>query len=525
MVLPEKVFNILSVCPTEQDNLQIAQHLSYLGIPIHFEVVNSPMDFKSKLYEGHWGLVLFMPNVALIAMDALKEVKTLNPDLPFVLISNGIGEEEVANIIKAGAEDVVLVYNTHRLIQVVRRVLKEREMKEKEKLASNMAHQAYAARDQMLAIVSHDIKNPLGAIHLEAQMLLKVAERHQQSLLSEEVKIQARRILKTTERLKSLIIDLLDKSKSEYGLSTLNKTEADLGRLLQDVVDASLPIYRKKNIRIKIVNNFNGPFLSFDKNKMFQILNNLLSNAIKFTPEGGCIEIEIAEDELDLVVSFSDNGPGLNAADLTRVFEKYWTNNKSGYSGTGLGLFICRTIVEAHGGLINVKNLPGGGARFWFTIPKLHKDISKENWIKDGHKKILVIDDDDDLREVISWVLGRAGFSVHSYADPRLALEALGQGRHSPHLMVVDFHMDSMTGREFLEKKVKIPDEQVSSCPVIMISASPVEVESSVSDRLYNEIITKPLDLENLIKIINKYVKPDEHIFATSSGMVSNHAP
>ena len=112
--------------------------------------------------------------------------------------------------------------------------------------------QTWANREQMLAIVCHDMKNPLCIIQLEAQMLLKVAEQHCMNLFSEEVKNQANRILKTTDRLKTLIVDLIDKNKSEEGLFTLHKMDCDLSQLFQEVIEANRPLVKEKNLSIKL---------------------------------------------------------------------------------------------------------------------------------------------------------------------------------------------------------------------------------------------------------------------------------
>jgi signal transduction histidine kinase/CheY-like chemotaxis protein len=439
------------------------------------------------------------------ARDALSLSKKKHHELPFILISNGIGEEEVADMMKAGAEDVVMMARSHRLLQVVKRVLREKEIKDKEAETNKIAHLAYAAREQMLAIVSHDIKNPLSAIQLEAQMLLKAAERPDKILLADDVKTQAKRILKTTERLKGIIVDLLDKNKSEDGLSSLTKSECDIANIYQEVFESNRLLIKQKELIVST--KFPSEvFLQLDKNKMFQVLSNLLVNAIKFTPIGGNIDLAIEESEQDFIFSVSDSGPGLRPAELNLVFEKYWTGGVPGRSGSGLGLFICKTIIEAHGGHISVDNLLNSGSRFWFTIPKPCRVLPNSYWIKDNKRKILVIDDDDDLREVISWALSREGYAVHSYSNPGDALDSLRNGRHSPQLIVVDYHMDSMNGCEFLVHKDKILQTEVKECPVVMISASPDEAMKFAPEGLYKEILSKPLDLEALIKNIKKYV-------------------
>ena len=229
--------------------------------------------------------------------------------------------------------------------------------------------QTWADKEQMLAIVCHDMKNPLCIIQLEAQMLLKVAEQHCMNLFSEEVKNQANRILKTTDRLKTLIVDLIDKNKSEEGLFALHKMDCDLSQLFQEVIEANRPLIREKNLSIQtfLPEKY---FVFLDKNRIFQVLSNILSNAIKFTPINGSIEVAIKKSGNVSIVSISDTGRGIKNSEIDFVFEKYWTGSCEGQSETGLGLFICKKIIEAHGGSIQAENVVGKGARFCFSLPQ-----------------------------------------------------------------------------------------------------------------------------------------------------------
>jgi CheY-like chemotaxis protein/anti-sigma regulatory factor (Ser/Thr protein kinase) len=349
--------------------------------------------------------------------------------------------------------------------------------------------------EQMLAIVSHDIKNPLCAIHLEAQMLLRVAARNSKSLFAEEVKIQANRILKTAEHMQTLITNLLEKNKEENGLTIIHKEEVDTAKLFQEVLNDYRPLIRQKSIFV----NSSFPIESkgnLDKSKIFQVLSNLLSNAIKFTPDGGIISLSIKEEDSEILFSISDNGPGLVEDDLKSVFNKYWTSNKEAdNSGNGLGLFICKTVVGAHGGRMMVENLPNGGACFSFTLPKEAKNYN-----------IMVIDDDEDLSELISWALGSNGYHIKSFKDPRKAVDFLYRGKDVPNLIIADYYMHEMKGDEFLTIKSQIPLPQVQNCPVLMISASPLEVHRGVPREFYKEIITKPIDLNGLVSNMKKYI-------------------
>lgn len=364
-------------------------------------------------------------------------------------------------------------------------------------------NKAFAAKEQMLAIVSHDIKNPLSAIQLEAQMLLRAAGRSEKTLLSEEVKIQANRILKTTERLKTLISDLLDKNKSENNLSNLSKCHVDCTRLIRDVMDATRPLINEKEIILKL-SLPEKVIISLDRSKIYQVFSNLLSNAVKFTPIGGKVHISMEENDHEFIFSIDDSGPGLNEKEMLKVFEKYWSGNSP--DGTGLGLFICKTIIEAHHGHIFAdKESLYKGARFRFTLPKMSHPMENETvpyFVShvDVRKKIYVIDDDEDLREVISWVLSKEGYSVYSFESPGEALSSLKRSHHLPQLIVVDYHMDEMQGSEFLIRKNVIKD--AAQCPVLMISASPKEVEGQVCREHYKEVLTKPIDLEGLVSKI-----------------------
>jgi signal transduction histidine kinase len=505
MVQTDKTLRLICLQPSEIDCAEISRELEKHFSQVSVKRMTSARGLKEELKSGRIDLVISDYNLPeLSTLKALEIVRNFSRSMPFILVSESIGEEEVADLMKAGVEDVVVKSRLERLTPVVNRVLREHEARVKEAKAQKVANEAFAAKEQMLAIVSHDIKNPLSAIQLEAQMLLRAADRAGKSVLGEEVKIQANRILKTTDRLKTLISDLLDKNKSENGLTHLCKNSVNASLLFQEALDNMRPLIQEKEIMVSSVFQKEAS-LQLDKNKMYQVISNLLSNAIKFTPPGGTIELGLEENSHEYVFSVADSGPGLEQRDLSKVFEKYWTGGST--PGTGLGLFICKTIVEAHSGQIAVENIPQGGAKFWFTIPKPSAEIVSPvafDRRKDSKKRIYIIDDDEDLREVISWALGKEGFAVHSFGSPLEALSMLKREHQMPHLIVVDYHMDEMKGSEFLLKKHEI--HPARACPVVMISASPLEVEQSVPQELYKEVITKPIDLESLVTNVRRFL-------------------
>lgn len=509
MTLAQTGLHVLSMMDSESDTKSVKDELLHLGYKAILKQVSSRKELEQELKLRDWCVVFTEHHVGKCsAFDVLKTVHHFHSDLPVVLISAGIGGEAVADLMRAGIEDVVMKNHLERLNPVIKRILREHEIKKRAHEVQKLASEALEAKAQMLAVVSHDIKNPLSAIQLEAQMLLRAADKSGKSPLADEVVIQSNRILKTTLRLKSLIGDLLDRNKGEHGLSSLRKKSIDPQILFSDVVDACGPVLDEKDITVKVSLPSELPSLYLDRNKMFQVLSNLLNNAIKFTSSGGRIEMRLEETDASFIFSVSDSGPGLRENDIPKVFEKYWTGKISGNSGTGLGLYICKTIIEAHGGHIKVENLSNEkGAKFWFSLPKpftreLRLLKTEESLLG---KKILVIDDDDDLREVISWVLTKEGYSVETLRDPSDALKSLND-KNVPHLIIVDYHMDSMKGGEFLTQKGHNISKDVQDCPVLMVSASPEEVQEDVDPSLYQEIISKPLDLQALIENVKRYV-------------------
>jgi signal transduction histidine kinase len=489
---------ILSVNQTMAGHQALKKSLGDLDASIYFERAKSENEFQQLLKFNYWSLVICTSECReLSPYDALLLTKKYDPKLPFLLISNGIGEEEVAYFMKSGAEDVLFHPKESQLNKSVERILRSSEIKRKQDISNRTAEEALAAREQMLAIVSHDIRNPLSIIQLEAQMLLKLAKQKDETSLASEVDVLAKKILKTTDKMKALIADLLDRKKTEHGLSKIQKSDHHFINILNEVLDLNRRTLHQKGIKTDLRGESKS-MIQVDRNKIFQVLTNLLSNAIKFSPESGQVYMTLEEGDYDLSFSISDNGPGLKPSDVKNVFQKYWTGGIPSQSETGLGLFICKTIIEAHGGQIYAENIPDSGARFWFTIPKRTFDGHFYIQKKDKKKKILIIDDDEDLREVLGWILEGEGFSVQSYGDPLEALKDLESERLIPQFMVVDFQMDKMFGSDFLRHKRELKQDEVKNCPVIMISSSPDEVLKDIYSLGQIEMMSKPLDLSFL---------------------------
>jgi signal transduction histidine kinase len=228
------------------------------------------------------------------------------------------------------------------------------------------ADDAVAARDEFLALVSHDLRNLLGGIAMSAAQIVgepddEVGQRN----------LKARqRIRHFSARMNRLVGDLVDVTSIEAGRLKINPEVFELEALLVESGEAFQPHAAAKHVSLlinkpPIARNARG-----DPERLLQVLANLLSNAIKFTPEGGTVTLALELGETEDHFSVTDTGIGVPADQLEAVFERFWQVTKSDRRGLGLGLFISKCLVEAHGGRIWATSVPGQGSAFHFTLPR-----------------------------------------------------------------------------------------------------------------------------------------------------------
>jgi signal transduction histidine kinase/CheY-like chemotaxis protein len=230
------------------------------------------------------------------------------------------------------------------------------------------AQDATRARDDLVAIVSHDLRNPVHTINMATSFLLELAPPLDRRVTSRR---QLEVIQRAANRANRLISDLLDVAKIQAGGLAVELAAVEVASLVQEAVDSVTPVATNKGLVIERSVAPDMPPVAADRDRILQVFGNLLGNAIKFTPEGGKIMVAAAmeNDGLTARFSVSDTGPGITPAHLPHVFDRYWQAKTTAKLGTGLGLSIAKGIVEAHAGRIWVESEPGSGASFIFTLP------------------------------------------------------------------------------------------------------------------------------------------------------------
>jgi signal transduction histidine kinase len=230
--------------------------------------------------------------------------------------------------------------------------------------ARRRANDETRAREQVLAIVAHDLRNPLNAVMLAEERLRAGAELGPAPAVGRALQT----IRRAVHRMATLITDLVDSTHIEQGNLYIARSSVAVGGLVQELSDLFAESAREHGLSLEVTATSEAALVDGDRERLVQVLGNLLGNAIKFTPAGGRVTLRAVEVTEAVRFEVEDTGRGIEAAHLPFIFERYRTYDDA--QGTGLGLFIARHLVRLHGGELNVASETGRGARFWFDVAR-----------------------------------------------------------------------------------------------------------------------------------------------------------
>ncbi len=241
--------------------------------------------------------------------------------------------------------------------------------------AEETLRRAVRVRDEVLAVVSHDLRNPVGTIVSAAGLLLEM------ELPPEKVEVHLRAMKRSGERMNRLIQDLLDVARMEAGTFTVHASRVPARPLLQEVVDAHAEAAEEKGVGLTWKVDDDTGTIRGDRDRLVQVLSNLVGNALKFTPTGGRVELDASRDPTTgaVVLRVSDTGVGISSEDRERLFDRFWQVSRRDSEGAGLGLSIVKGLVEAHGGRVEVESEPGKGSTFRVILPHPSPDGGELN--------------------------------------------------------------------------------------------------------------------------------------------------
>ena len=227
------------------------------------------------------------------------------------------------------------------------------------------ANRAIQAREDILRVVSHDLRNPIGAVTSAASVVL---ESSASELTYGSTQRLLRTIVRAARQASRMIDDLLDLGRIDFGRLAVDLKPEVLGELLTEALELHAPIARERSIQLLCVAHGPSPTVLVDHGRILQLLGNLLANAIRFTPAEGRIEIAVSVEGQEARCSVRDTGPGIPPDQLPHVFDRFWQATRGDRGGLGLGLAIVRAIAEAHGGRVWVESELGKGTSVVFTL-------------------------------------------------------------------------------------------------------------------------------------------------------------
>ena len=354
--------------------------------------------------------------------------------------------------------------------------------------------EAERLRAEFLAMVSHELRMPLTSIRGAATTLLESSA----DLDPAEMRQFYRIIVDRSDHMRVLIGDLLDVARIETGSLPVDPEPVDVAALLDRARNAFTSTGGRNNLAIDVAPDL--PLVMADRRRIVQVVGNLLSNAAKHSPESSAIRVNAAHAGGHVQVSVTDQGRGIPAEDLPRLFRKFfrWEDRDTG-GDTGLGLAICKGIVEAHGGRIHAESDgPDLGARFVFTLP-VAQDAEPDR--RPGHTResgqssgtILVVDDDPLVLRSVRDALSNAGFRAVVTSEPEEALAVMEEYR--PRLALLDLMLPEYDGTELMGDLLA-----VSRIPVIFLSAyGRDEVVARVLEQGATDYIVKPFSPTELV--------------------------
>jgi signal transduction histidine kinase len=387
---------------------------------------------------------------------------------------------------------------------VARKVSEQRQEERAATLAREQelrlaAETASRARDEFLAMLSHELRNPLAPIATATQVMRLTGDHN----------IKERMIIeRQVAHLSRLVDDLLDVARVVRGKIELRRVSVDVSEILSKAAETVSPLLEQRSHRFRIVAAKKQLFVNADPVRLAQVVENLLVNAAKYTPPGGMIDLvaERVGDDVRIVVS--DNGPGIEPSLLPRIFDLFVQGARTvdrGDGGLGLGLTLAKNMIELHGGTISARNLPGHGCAFSVCLPAVAPGVGPSTAAAPSlsavsaaaARKILVVDDNEDLAEVMSDLLRELGHEVLVAHDGPEALRVL---RSFPaEIALLDVGLPVMDGLE-LARRIRADAGRAMPRLVALTGYGQPSDREKTQAAGFDLHLTKPVSFDDMIR-------------------------
>jgi two-component system CheB/CheR fusion protein len=368
-----------------------------------------------------------------------------------------------------------------------------------QKKAERQARQALARRDEFLAMLSHELRNPLGAVLNAAQLMSRDQATASTAGASDVVMRQGRQMAR-------LLDDLLDVSRVTRGKIDIRKEVVDLNALVHEAIEVARPEIDERGHTLELRVGDAPLYVEGDPSRLLQIQENLLVNAAKYTPHGGRIVLSVCRDQNDAVISVEDNGQGIPPEMLAAIFELFVQGQKSlarSEGGMGIGLSLVRTLVELHGGSVSVHSDGcDQGSLFTVRLPLTDKKpppVSAENPVAEKNLRVLIVEDNDDSRVILEKLLSMDGHHVRVAADGVAGYEAVRRDR--PDVVLLDIGLPGMDGYQVAQRiRAELPS--YSGRLVALTGYGRAEDHAAILRAGFDEHLIKPVSPRELVRVL-----------------------
>jgi signal transduction histidine kinase/CheY-like chemotaxis protein/PAS domain-containing protein len=400
---------------------------------------------------------------------------------------------------------------TWTAIEKLRAEAERERLLQSEQEARDAAEKANQLKDEFLATLSHELRNPLNVILGYSELLLRMPEIEQSSRL----RPMAEALRRNAQSQSQLINDLLDLSRLQRGKIALNQETVSLAAIIDNAVETVRTDASAKGIDIRLNVADQLLLVDGDRLRLQQIAWNVLNNAVKFTPAGGRIEISLNREEENAALVVADTGQGIDPSFLPHVFEMFRqadSSNSRRHGGMGIGLALVQQLVQLHGGTISAESDgTNKGSRFTVKLPLARETENRAPASIAGaiplkpnalaHTDFLVVDDSEDTIAMLDQLLRVGGANVTTATNGADALRIASEKEFD--IILSDISMPEMDGFEFLQRLRKINGRQ--AVPVVAITGfgRNDDIERARAAGFYSHL-TKPLNLEALAEVLQQ---------------------
>jgi PAS domain S-box-containing protein len=390
------------------------------------------------------------------------------------------------------------------------------QLHDSERAARAEAEKANRLKDEFLATLSHELRNPLNVILGYAELLLRSDEARSSQFVSRAAEILKRNALAQSR----LVRDLLDLSRLHIGKLSLNREVVSLSTIIDNAVETVSGDAETKQIEIKVDAVEDVIFVHADPLRLEQVIWNLLNNAVKFTPSGGVVTIRLSRNQGRATLVVEDTGPGIEPEFLPHVFEMFRQADASSsrpHGGMGIGLALVKQLTDLHGGTVAVESTLGKGASFRIELPaagETEKTLGSGPLPEIGllsEMRIMVVDDSADTVDMLRRLFEMDGAVV---ATAGSAGEALDIARAQDFDVVLsDISMPGLDGFEFVRRLREISRQQ--DVPVLALTGfgRAEDVERARAEGFFS-LVTKPIDVTNLVQTLRNLPAKDRQATA-----------